>query len=142
MAAITARFMIKSSAFEQTLNVKTQQHFKTAADDWWFRDVQEANASNKTNERKLFNWIKEAFIDTFYGSYSGSHSFYPQCGRPYISPHLVNTRIMNGREATASSWPWTVSIGLEGPREYVPHACGGTLINKRYLITAAHCVLK
>ena len=63
-----------------------------------------------------------------------------ECGKTRFFQHVLNTRIMNGREATPNAWPWAVSIGLDGPREYVPHACGGTLLNKRYVITAAHCV--
>ena len=65
-----------------------------------------------------------------------------ECGIPNIQPRILNTRIMNGKEAIPNSWPWAVSIGLEGPRDKVPHACGGTLINKRTVITAAHCVIK
>ena len=55
-------------------------------------------------------------------------------------PTFFNKRIMNGREAMPHSWPWTVSIALEGPRESVPHACGGTLISKRYVLTAAQMI--
>ena len=53
----------------------------------------------------------------------------------------MKTRIMNGKEAAPHSWPFVVSIALDGPRDFVPHACGAALLNSRYVITAAHCVL-
>ena len=63
------------------------------------------------------------------------------CGVPTVNYKNMKTRIMNGKEAAPHSWPFVVSIALDGPRDFVPHACGATLLNSRYVITAAHCVL-
>ncbi len=47
---------------------------------------------------------------------------------------------MRGYDAVPHSWPWVVTIGFNGPRATIGHACGGTLINKRTIVTATHCV--
>ncbi|CAF1141948.1 unnamed protein product [Rotaria sordida] len=54
------------------------------------------------------------------------------CGRQAINPS--NHRIVGGVEATAHSWPWIVSLQSGG------HFCGGTLIDNRHVLTAAHCI--
>ncbi|XP_026108471.1 serine protease 27-like [Carassius auratus] len=52
------------------------------------------------------------------------------CGRAPL-----NNKIVGGEDATAGSWPWQVSIFLSGSS----HNCGGTLINKDWVLSAAHC---
>ncbi|KAI7803462.1 trypsin-3-like [Triplophysa rosa] len=45
-----------------------------------------------------------------------------------------NTKIVGGADATEGSWPWQASIQTAGS-----HFCGGSLINKDWVLSAAHC---
>uniref|UniRef100_A0A8C0X0Q4 Peptidase S1 domain-containing protein n=1 Tax=Castor canadensis TaxID=51338 RepID=A0A8C0X0Q4_CASCN len=51
------------------------------------------------------------------------------CGRPRAS-----ARIVSGQDAQLGQWPWQVSL-----RESGQHVCGGSLIAKDWVLTAAHC---
>jgi len=64
------------------------------------------------------------------------------CGVQKIKPNLQQVRIMHGKPALHGSWPWVVSLGFYGPRASLAHACGGSLVNKRYVVTATHCVVE
>ena len=58
------------------------------------------------------------------------------------SAYAQQTRIINGKQANISSYPWLASIfvGSESDPE-TGGACGGSLISSRWGLTAAHCFL-
>lgn len=55
------------------------------------------------------------------------------CGRPQIS----QSRVIGGTVANAGSWPWQIGMYYNGR-----FGCGGSLVNSRWVVTAAHCVDK
>nr|CAD7434789.1 unnamed protein product [Timema monikensis] len=51
----------------------------------------------------------------------------------------LDVRITNGKEAKPFQFPWMALLGYKDPKENVHYMCGGSLINDRYVLTAAHC---
>ena len=48
-------------------------------------------------------------------------------------------RVVNGRPAQPGAWPWAVLLGDKKWNGGITVVCGGTLINKNFVLTAAHC---
>jgi secreted trypsin-like serine protease len=46
--------------------------------------------------------------------------------------------IVGGEEAKENFWPWQVSLQVKGIIGS-SHTCGGSVLNDRYILTAAHC---
>jgi len=61
------------------------------------------------------------------------------CGLPAISPQVSLARIVGGIEARRHSWPWQCSIRLT-IGSVVYHICGASVLDSRYVVSAAHCV--
>ncbi|KAM6980817.1 elastase-1-like [Aplochiton taeniatus] len=51
----------------------------------------------------------------------------------------LSTRVVGGEVAKPNSWPWQISLQYLSEGSYY-HTCGGTLIRRGWVMTAAHCV--
>lgn len=56
------------------------------------------------------------------------------CGMPSNQPRFIFSRIIGGEEAVPYSWPWQVSVQISDQ-----HICGGAVLAKEWVVTAAHC---
>lgn len=55
----------------------------------------------------------------------------------------LKPRITDGEDATPGEFPYQVSIQFGIP-PFIPfnHACGGSILNERFILTAGHCIMK
>ncbi|EEB20276.1 hypothetical protein Phum_PHUM609370 [Pediculus humanus corporis] len=63
---------------------------------------------------------------------------YQECGTPSIQPSPL---ITHGQLTSRGQWPWHVAL-YKNVGTDLTFFCGGSLINNKYVLTAAHCVTK
>lgn len=52
-----------------------------------------------------------------------------------VDAFFLNSRIINGRPARPGQFPYIISLRYDNR-----HVCGGSIISRDYIVTAAHCV--
>ncbi|RZC36204.1 Trypsin domain containing protein, partial [Asbolus verrucosus] len=72
-------------------------------------------------------------------NFDTSYYTYDKLCSGYINSDKATTLIVHGNNVTRSDYPWQVAIYRTNAtkKELI---CGGTLINQRIILTAAHCV--
>lgn len=62
--------------------------------------------------------------------------FSSKCGQ---KGRLISPRIVGGHASKPGAWPWMMSMRRKEAEPY-GHTCGGSLLNRKWMVTAAHCV--
>ncbi|GBP45824.1 Serine protease gd [Eumeta japonica] len=71
---------------------------------------------------------------------AGSNRNQLQCGRVMRNGN-PNPLVVNGRPTLEGQWPWQIAL-YQTQTVDSKYICGGTLISKSHVITAAHCVTR
>ena len=65
---------------------------------------------------------------------SNSFCVAASCGKSWVP----QPRVIAGADASLGEWPWQAWLHID----HVGFTCGGSLVAREWVVTAAHCILK
>merc|ERR1711988_1812405 len=97
-----------------------------------------------TRVTKYFEWISshmKVYKDSGKWKPDGDKG---ECGKS-TTPQGRTGRVVLGRRAKFGEFPWTALLGYNPSQvrgDDIFYLCGGSLINKHYVLTAATCIVE
>ncbi|CAB3382867.1 Hypothetical predicted protein [Cloeon dipterum] len=72
----------------------------------------------------------------FFAAFCADFAWARAAANPFVDQQLtVKGRIIGGTNAGKGEFPWQVSLHIRG----FGHFCGGAIVSKKHIVTAAHC---
>ena len=98
--------------------------------------------SDDYGESYYYNDEDEQYYDDANEEYDYDNNDDDQSGDKKTWDGSATTRIVGGQTAQANSWPWQAHLSVCGKWYGILECniCGGSLINPKWIVSAAHCV--
>lgn len=124
-----------SSLFHRpSYDYQRQQEQPYAGQKWFYSSNEQPSAYSwfwTNNDLPSSNFYKNSLPLSQAGQLSNW-----ACGRSQVTNRF--SRIMGGQDALPHSYPWMVSLAKRSLNDL--HLCGGVLLTRRHVLTAAHCM--
>ncbi|XP_059181146.1 transmembrane protease serine 9-like [Centropristis striata] len=121
------KILVKTPASWSVQSFSSRQVQSTSSGDGQTRYIKRDQHAADSHTMALRKWMCVLTVVSLLPA--GSHAQLDVCG---TAP--LNNRIVGGEDAPAGSWPWQVSL-----QRFGGHVCGGSLINREWVMSAAHC---